>query len=117
MVASTDEGRALFDEIESSYEGISKMDIREEVFAHLFGDYLSGRGSDINNIFVEQERFLKDINSNIFDLSSDTDLKSIYNKKLSSIFGRFSSDVATKLKEDNGLDFSATVNSRKCQIG
>lgn len=113
MVISTDEGRILFDKIESSYTGISKMDIREEVFAHLFGDYLSGRGYDINKIFVEQERFLKDINNNIFDLSSDSDLRSIYNKSLKSIFGRFSSDVATKLKKDNGLDFSTTVKSRK----
>lgn len=113
MVVSTNEGRALFDKIEFSYEGISEMDIREEVFAHLFGDYLSGRGSDINNIFVEQERFLKEETGTIFDLSSDSDLRSIYNKSLKSIFGRFSSDVATKLKEDNGLDFSTTVKSRK----
>jgi hypothetical protein len=29
------------------------MDIREEVFANLFGKYLQGRGSEIDNIFIE----------------------------------------------------------------
>lgn len=113
MVMDTVEGKREFNKIESSYSEISEMDIREEVFANLFGNYLSGRGSDINNIFKESEKFLKKENQNIFDLTSETDLKTIYNKKLDSIFGRFSSDVASKLKEENGLDFSETINTRK----
>ena len=53
MIMNTNEGKREFNKIESSYSGISEMDIREEVFANLFGNYLSGRGSDINNIFKE----------------------------------------------------------------
>ena len=113
MVMDTSEGKREFNRIESSYSEISEMDIREEVFANLFGNYLSGRGSDINHIFKESEKFLKKENQNIFDLTSESDLKTIYNKKLDSIFGRFSSDVASKLKEENGLDFSETINTRK----
>ena len=113
MVTDTSEGKREFNRIESSYFEISEMDIREEVFANLFGNYLSGRGSDINHIFKESEKFLKKENQNIFDLTSESDLKTIYNKKLDSIFGRFSSDVASKLKEENGLDFSETINTRK----
>ena len=113
MVMDTTEGKKEYDRISSSYSEISEMDRREEVFANLFGNYLSGRSSDINNIFREQEKFLKKANQNIFDLTSETDLKAIYNKKLDSIFGRFSSDVASKLKEENGLNFSETINTRK----
>ena len=113
MVMDTTEGKKEYDRISSSYSEISEMDRREEVFANLFGNYQSGRGSDINNIFREQEKFLKKANQNIFDLTSETDLKAIYNKKLDSIFGRFSSDVASKLKEENGLNFSETINTRK----
>lgn len=113
MVMNTKEGKKEFERIESSYSEISEMDIREEVFANLYGLYLSGRGSDINNIFKESEQFLKKENQNIFDLTSESDLKTIYNKSLASIFGRFSSDVAVKLKEDTGLDFSTTINARK----
>lgn len=113
MVMDTSEGKQEFKEVISSYPEISEMDIKEEVFANLFGNYLSGRGSDINNIFVEQEKFLKKENQNIFDLTPESDLKTIYNKSIESIFGRFSSDVASKLKEENGLDFSETINTRK----
>lgn len=113
MVMDTNEGRREFDNIQSSYPNVSEMDIREEVFANLFGRYLSGRGSNIDNIFKEQEKYLQKQNQNIFDLSSETDLKTIYNKKLDSIFGRFSSDIAAKLKEDSGLSFSETINTRK----
>ena len=105
--------RKTMEQIEENYADLSEMDKREELFAELFGRYLSGRGSDIDHIFKQQDKFLKRENQNIFDLTSDTDLKSIYNKTLSSIFKRFSSDVATKLKEDSGLDFSKTLNSRK----
>lgn len=113
MVNETPEGKRLFDELEWVYPGISVMDVREEVFAKLYGEYLSGRGSNIDDIFIQQEKYLKDKTQNIFDLNSETDLKTIYNKSLDSIFGRFSSDVATKLKENNGLDFSKTINARK----
>lgn len=113
MVMETNEGQYEFDRISSSYSEISEMDIREEVFANLFGKYLQGRGSEIDRIFMEQEKYLKKENQNIFDLTSEMDLKTIYNKSLSSIFGRFSSDIASKLKENNGLDFSETINTRK----
>ena len=115
MVAESKEKdvRITMEQIEENYPDLSVMDKREELFAELFGRYLSGRGSDIDHIFKQQDKFLKHENQNIFDLNSDTDLKSIYNKTLSSIFERFSSDVATKLKEDSGLDFSETINSRK----
>jgi hypothetical protein len=52
MVNETPEGKRLFDELEWVYPGISVMDVREEVFAKLYGEYLSGRGSNIDDIFI-----------------------------------------------------------------
>ena len=58
-----------------------------------------------------KKQFLKEIN--IFDLNSDIELSSIYNKSLNSIFSRFSSDIASKLNQDTGLNFQETINIRK----
>lgn len=113
MVVSTKEGRILAENISENYPDLSEMDLREEVFATLFGQYLQGRGSDINEIFKEKYDYLLKKNKNIFDLTSEDDLKQIYNKSLISIFERFSSDVANKLNQNDGLAFAETVNTRK----
>ena len=113
MVINTDEGSKELKSIRSSYPNISEMDLMEETFASLFSRYLQGRGSDINDIFRENRKFLAGENKNIFDLAGDTDLKTQYNKSILSIFERFSSDVAVKLKQENGLDFAETINIRK----
>ena len=113
MVINTDEGSKELKIIRSSYPNISEMDLMEETFASLFSRYLQGRGSDINDIFRENRKFLIGENKNIFDLAGDTDLKTQYNKSILSIFERFSSDVAVKLKQENGLDFAETINIRK----
>lgn len=113
MVINTNEGTDELKRIRSSYPDISEMDLMEETFANLFSKYLQGRGSDINEIFRENRKFLSEENKNIFDLAGDTDLKTQYNKSILSIFERFSSDVAVKLKQDDGLDFSETINVRR----
>lgn len=113
MVINTNEGIDELKRIRSSYPDISEMDLMEETFANLFSKYLQGRGSDINEIFRENRKFLSEENKNIFDLAGDTDLKTQYNKSILSIFERFSSDVAVKLKQDDGLDFSETINVRR----
>lgn len=114
-LAMTTEGKNKIDRIRLSYPESTEMDLREEAFASLYGEYLSGRGSDIDNIFKAQEKYLKSQNQNIFDLSSETNLSMIYGKTMKSIFARFSSDVAAKLSEGTGLDFSETINTRKKQ--
>ena len=111
MLMDTNEGRYEYRNIKDNYPELAEIDIYEEVFANLFGKYLSGRISDINNIFKQQKQFLKEIN--IFDLNSDIELSSIYNKSLNSIFSRFSSDIASKLNQDAGLNFQETINIRK----
>lgn len=113
MVINTDEGSKELKIIRNSYPNISEMDLMEETFASLFSRYLQGRGSDINDIFRENRKFLAGENKNIFDLAGDTDLKTQYNKSILSIFERFSSDVAVKLKQEDGLDFAETINIRK----
>lgn len=113
MIINTDEGSKELKIIRNSYPNISEMDLMEETFASLFSRYLQGRGSDINDIFRENRKFLAGENKNIFDLAGDTDLKTQYNKSILSIFERFSSDVAVKLKQEDGLDFAETINIRK----
>lgn len=66
MVINTNEGTDELKRIRSSYPDISEMDLMEETFANLFSKYLQGRGSDINEIFRENRKFLSEENKNIF---------------------------------------------------
>lgn len=113
LVANTKEGKYKKRVLKDTYTGISEMDLDEEVFADLLGEHLQGMHP--NKIFQENEAFLSESTKNIFNLTSETDLTTIYHKRLSSIFSRFCSDVALKLKEDDGLNFAETINTRKKQ--
>ena len=69
-----------------------------------------------DSLFYENPKYTKLIekgSKNIFDLEGEYDLRHFYNKSIQEIFGRFSYDISTKLKEDKGLDFSSTINIRK----
>lgn len=113
LVINTTEGKYRKIYLKSIYSNIAEIDLNEEVFASLLGEHLQGKNP--NQVFEENEKFLSQSVQNIFNLSSEINLTTIYHKKLDSIFSRFCSDVALKLKEENGLDFSATTNVRKKQ--
>lgn len=127
MFANTKDGDNAIKYIRDSYPNISEMDLREEAFAKKFSNYLRGKMTN-DALFVENSKYRKGTlsdNSNkildlvkegtrtIFDLEGSYDLRDIYNKSIQEIFGRFSYDISNKLKEDTGLDFSSTLETRK----
>lgn len=98
--------------VEEDYANSSKMDIREELFARKFAEYLL-YNRDTNNIFQQQEAYMKDGISTIFDLIGDEPLSKTYSRTIQNIFKRFSSDIATLLESNTGLDFDLITNSRR----
>ncbi len=94
-----------------SYEGISEMDLMEEMFVKKFSEYVMGNiNPNLREIFVSQDRFLKDATKIVFNNEIDN-LQSFYGRSIESVFTRFSSDVA-QLLQTKGLDFSSTKTSR-----
>jgi hypothetical protein len=127
MFANTKDGDNTIKYIRDSYPNISEMDLREEAFAKKFSNYLRGKMTN-DSLFVENSKYRKGTLSNnskeildlvkegtrtIFDLEGSYDLRDIYNKSIQEIFGRFSYDISNKLREDTGLDFSSTLETRK----
>lgn len=93
------------------YEGLSEMDLMEEIFVKRFSDYVMGNvNPNLQEIFVSQERFMKDATKVIFNNEIDN-LQSFYGRSIESVFTRFSSDVA-QLLQTKGLDFGSTKTSR-----
>jgi hypothetical protein len=127
MFANTKDGDNAIKYIRDSYPNISEMDLREEAFAKKFSNYLRGKMTN-DALFVENSKYRKGTLSDsskeildlvkegtrtIFDLEGSYDLRDIYNKSIQEIFGRFSYDISNKLREDTGLDFSSTLETRK----
>lgn len=93
------------------YEGISEIDLMEEIFVKKFSDYIMGNiNPNLQEIFISQDRFMKDATKIIFNNEIDN-LQSFYGRSIESVFTRFSSDVA-QLLQTKGLDFSSTKTSR-----
>lgn len=108
---STDEERS---QSYKDYDGRSKMDIREELFARKFANYLlKNRTDNLSEIFQQQEEYIKEGMKTIFDLIGDEPLEVTYSRSVNIAFRRFSSDVATLLKEGSGLDFDTIKNTRR----
>lgn len=115
MYAHTDQGRKKINALRDTYSDISEMDLMEEAFVKQFSNYLRGKMTE-DSIFYENPKYTKLMekgSKTIFDLEGEYDLRKFYNKSIQEIFGRFSYDISTKLKEDRGLDFSSTINIRK----
>lgn len=99
------------DKLRDKYEDISQMDLMEELFVKKFSEYIMNTvNPDLKQIFISQDKFLKDATKIIFNNEIDN-LQTFYGKSLDTIFMRFSSDVASLL-ETKGLDFSSTKTSR-----
>ena len=91
-----------------------QMDIREELFARKFSEYLlRKRTDDLKNIFQAQEVYMQEGIKTIFDLMGDEPLAKTYTRSINNVFRRFSSDVALLLKQGNGLDLEEIKNTRK----
>lgn len=102
------------DQAKRDYEGRFEMDIREEFFVRKFSEYLlRNQNGNLDEIFKQQEVYIKDGTKIIFDLIGDETLPSIFSKNLNTLFNRFSSDIATLLKKENGLDFDLIKETRK----
>lgn len=102
------------DQVKKDYKGRSKMDIREELFARKFSAYLlNNRTSNLGEIFQQQEDYMKEGMKTIFDLLGEESLSSTYSKSVDFLFRRFSSDIATLLKNGSGLDLDNIKNTRK----
>lgn len=92
----------------------SKMDMREELFVKKFSEYLmKRRTSQEDEIFKQQEAYMKEGVKTIFDLSENDQLDSIYLSRIDYVFYRLSSDVATLIERGNGLDLDKIQESRR----
>lgn len=112
LVLNTDEGRFTLNKLQDRYQGLSQMDLAEEVFAKLFSNYVRRHTTmQTDQVFNASENQLKQITKSIFNTNID-DIKDFYGKSLISIFGKFNKEVA-KMLQSPDLDFGSTKNSRK----
>jgi len=107
LVINTNEGRRMYKKIKESYPGISEMDLREEVFANLFSNYIRGNVNlETKEVFDTNDKTLKNITETIFDTKIEN-INSFYGSKLTVIFNKFNKEVA-KLMSRKDLDFGST---------
>lgn len=112
LVLNTDEGRFTLNKLQDRYQGLSQMDLAEEVFAKLFSNYVRRHTTiQTDQVFNASESQLKQITKSIFNTNIG-DIKDFYGKSLISIFGKFNKEVA-KMLQSPELDFGSTKNSRK----
>ena len=112
LVINTNEGRRMYKKIKESYPGISEMDLREEVFANLFSNYIRGNVNlETKEVFDTNDKTLKNITETIFDTKIEN-INSFYGSKLTVIFNKFNKEVA-KLMSRKDLDFGSTQQSRR----
>ena len=112
LVLSTDEGDFVLNKLQDRYQGLSQMDLAEEVFAKLFSNYVRRHTTiETDQVFSASENQLKQITKSIFDTNIG-DIKDFYGESLISIFGKFNKEVA-KMLQSPDLDFGSTKNSRK----
>ena len=128
MILKTKQGQSKLEELRQSRSDIfSEIDLAEEVFADLFGDYVARNlinlDSDVVSIFVDDEKYrlkksknrrsLSQEITSIFKLPANESLSSIYGKSFESIIEKFSTDVHDLLKNDDRPTFKSTTESRK----
>ena len=112
LVLNTDEGKFTLNKLQDRYQGLSQMDLAEEVFAKLFSNYVRRNTTmQTDQVFNTSENQLKQITKSIFNTNIG-DIKDFYGKSLISIFGKFNKEV-TKMLQSPDLDFGSTKNSRK----
>lgn len=112
LVLNTDEGKFTLNKLQDRYQGLSQMDLAEEVFAKLFSNYVRRNTTmQTDQVFNTSENQLKQITKSIFNTNIG-DIKDFYGKSLISIFGKFNKEVA-KMLQSPDLDFGSTKNSRK----
>ena len=112
LVLNTDEGGFTLNKLQDRYQGLSQMDLAEEVFAKLFSNYVRRHTTmQTDQVFNASENQLKQITKSIFNTNIG-DIKDFYGKSLISIFGKFNKEVA-KMLQSPDLDFGSTKNSRK----
>ncbi len=112
QVISTKQGNTMLAKLSENYSGLSQMDLREEVFAKLFSNYLR---QDITiqtkQVFEAAEEDIKEVTKTIFNTNISS-IADFYGKTTLSIFKKFNSDVA-KMLSSNNIDFNSTVESRQ----
>ena len=81
----------------------------EEGFVFEFGKYISNNliNNDLQGIFKEQEGFLKEGVSSIFD--GEVNISKIFGSSLNSVFNRFNSEIGHLLNSDD--DFLSFTKS------
>lgn len=107
VVAQTEKGQAKFKTLNMIYgDTLSVMSIREEVFASLFSEYLTGVSSnEITDIFRMNGSVLKEGTEIIFDtkIKNEEQMIKFYGSSLNTVFKKFSRDVAALLSEDSSF--------------
>ena len=95
------------EEVRAKYKGRSEMDIQEEVFATLFGDYLAGKRTDL--LSEELTDAMKQTKNNtdkalskVFEGMNGDDINTIYKGTIYDVCKGFMSAVANY---KNGLEF------------
>lgn len=95
------------EEVQKKYSDRSEMDIQEEVFATLFGDYLAGKhtdllGEELTDVMKQAKGKTNKELSKIFEGAEGDDMNTIYKGTIYDVFKGFMSAVANY---KNGLDF------------
>lgn len=111
-VVNTDQGKSQFNTLKERYSQLSQMDIKEEVFAKLFSNYIRRQVSiQTKQVFQASEEDIKNLTETIFN-TNISNFEDFYGKTTKSIFTKFNKEVAKMLSENN-IDFSSTVESRQ----
>lgn len=112
IISQTNQGRSRIQKLRDIYEGVSEIDLAEEAFVDLFGQYVMGQlKPGFQELFQSVDKYMKDATKIVFNNPVE-DLASFYGTSLESVFKRFNSDVASLLG-GSGIDFQSTKQSRR----
>lgn len=100
LTLKTAQGKVKY--MEGLYPNRAKLDIYEEIFADLFGEYIEGKHNI--DIFQDIQEDVVQTTKSIFDLGSDEEISEAYNKDISikQLLHKFCSDVS----KTSDLDFN-----------
>lgn len=113
LIVDTQEGQREMSRIADRYSSLSKMDLREEVFANLFSNYIRNSTTiETEKVFNSTEEELERITKSIFN-TDIYDIKSFYSGGLTSIFTKFNREVAKYMQDTEDIDFGVTKQSRR----
>lgn len=93
----------------NKYNNLPRESILEEGFVSEFGKYISNNliNNNLQNIFKNQEGFLREGISSIFD--GEVNINKIFGSTLQSVFNRFNQEIGYLLNSDN--DFLSFIKS------